>query len=171
VLSIERRYVHPEEFQWDEANFKGDAYPGYSWSINVVEVSVDPLTLEIKITGSWGVYDVGTPIDLRILKGQMQGGTAQSLAYSTIEKMEMNNGRPAQASFTDYTIPTTMDFPDTECFFIDNPYKYGPFGAKAAGELPNEGPASALVSAVSQAVGKLITEIPVTPEKLEAELR
>ena len=145
-LFAERRYVHPEEFKWDQSTFTGDAYPGYSWSVNAVEVEVDPLTFEIKITGSWAVYDVGTPIDTRILLGQMQGGTAQSLGYATIEKMQIKDGRPAQASFTDYTIPTTLDFPDTECLFIDNPYRYGPYGAKAAGELPNEGPAAALCS-------------------------
>ena len=169
-VTAERRYVHPEEFKWDEATFTGDAYPGYSWSVNVVEVEVDPLTYEIKVIGSWGVYDVGTPIDIKILEGQMQGGTAQSLGYSGIENMQIIKGRPAQASFTDYTIPTTLDFPDTDCQFIDNPYRYGPFGAKAAGELPNEGPAAAFVSAVSQAVGRMLTEIPVTPEKLEALL-
>jgi CO/xanthine dehydrogenase Mo-binding subunit len=111
---------------------------------------------------------VGTPIDLRLVEGQMQGGTSQALAYATIENMEMLNGRPAQASFTDYTIPTTLDFPDTACFFVDNPYRYGPYGAKSAGELPNEGPAGAVAAAVSQAVGKLVAEIPITPEKLEA---
>ena len=167
-LTVEKKYVHPEEFVWDEETFSGDAYPAYSWSINVVEVEIDPLTYEIKIIGSWGVYDIGTPIDIRIAEGQMQGGTAQSLAYSTIELMEITNGRPAQASFTDYTIPTCLDLPDTECFFVDNPYRYGPFGAKAAGELPNEGPHAAVASAVSQAVGRLVTEIPITPEKLEA---
>ena len=171
ILEIERRYIHPEEFKWDEETFTGDAYPGYSWSINVVEVDIDPLTFEISVIGSWAVYDVGTPIDLKILTGQMQGGTAQSLGYGSIEKMRMSNGRLAQASFTDYTIPTTLDFPDTECVFVDNPYRYGPFGAKAAGELPNEGPAAALAAAVSQAVGKTIAEIPITPEKLEVLLR
>ena len=169
--AVEKRYVHPPEFEWDEKTFTGDAYPGYSWSINVVEVEVDPITFEVGITGSWAVYDVGTPIDLRILEGQMQGGTAQSLAWSTIEKMESRGGLPAQASFTDYTIPTAMDFPDTRCFFIENPYRYGPFGAKAAGELPNEGPAGAVAAAVSQAVGRTITKIPITPEELEAAAR
>jgi CO/xanthine dehydrogenase Mo-binding subunit len=166
--SVEKRYIHPEEFIWDEASFSGDAYPAYSWAVNVVEVEIDPLSFEVKITGSWGVFDVGTPIDLRLVEGQMQGGTSQALAYATIENMEMLNGRPAQASFTDYTIPTTLDFPDTACFFVDNPYRYGPYGAKSAGELPNEGPAGAVAAAVSQAVGKLVAEIPITPEKLEA---
>lgn len=170
-IEVEKRYIHPEEFEWDESTFTGDAYSVYSWSINVIEVEVDPLTYEIRVMGSWAVYDVGTPIDLNILKGQMQGGTAQSLGYSGLEKMEMINGKPAQASFTDYTIPTTLDFPDLQCQFIDNPYRYGPFGAKAAGELPNIGPAAAFAAAASQATGTIITEIPVTPEKLEAKLR
>ncbi len=170
-VTVTKQYVHPEEFKWDEKTFNGDAYPGYSWSVNVVEVELDPVTYAIEVTGSWAVYDVGTPIDIKILKGQMQGGTTQSLAYSGIEVMEISNGKPAQASFTDYIIPTALDFPDTVCEFVDNPYKYGPFGAKAAGELPNEGPAAAFASAVSQAAGRLITEIPITPEKLEALLR
>ncbi len=169
-VTVEKRYVHPEEFKWDESTFTGDAYPGYSWSVNVVEVEIDPVTYETHVTGSWAVYDVGTAIDMKVLCGQMQGGTAQSLGYASIEKMQILNGKPGQASFTDYTIPTTLDFPDTVCQFIDNPYRYGPFGAKAAGELPNEGPAGAFAAAVSQAVGKIITEIPVTPEKLEVEL-
>lgn len=171
AIEVEKRYVHPQEFEWDESTFTGDAYPGYSWSVNVVEVEVDPLTYAIKVIGSWAVYDVGTPIDINIIKGQMQGGTAQSLGYAYLEKMEMINGRPAQLSFTDYTIPTTLDFPDLQCQFIDTPYRFGPFGAKAAGELPNIGPAAAFAAAVSQATGKIITEIPVTPEKLDAELK
>lgn len=170
-IETEKRYVHPQEFEWDESTFTGDAYPGYSWSVNVVEVEVDPLTYVTKVIGSWAVYDVGTPIDIHIVKGQMQGGTAQSLGYAYLEKMEMSNGRPAQLSFTDYTIPTTLDFPDLQCRFIDNPYRLGPYGAKAAGELPNIGPAAAFAAAVSQATGTIITTIPVTPEKLEAELR
>ena len=171
TFSVEENYKQPEEIQWDQANFKGNAYPSYSWSINVVEVEVDPISFQIDIVGSWAVYDVGTPVDLKILTGQMQGGVAQALGYSTIEEMVIKKGKVAQASFTDYTIPTSLDFPDTECFFIDNPCPHGPFGAKAAGELPNEGPAGALAEAVSQAVKKLITYVPVTPEKLEEELR
>ena len=170
-IDVEKRYVHPQEFEWDESTFSGDAYPGYSWSVNAVEVEVDPLTYAIKVIGSWAVYDIGTPIDINIIKGQMQGGTAQGLGYAYLEKMEMINGRPAQLSFTDYMIPTTLDFPDLQCQFIKNPYRFGPFGAKAAGELPNIGPAAAFAAAVSQATGTIITEIPVTPEKLDAELR
>ncbi|MDC7125874.1 MAG: xanthine dehydrogenase family protein molybdopterin-binding subunit [Spirochaetales bacterium] len=170
-ITVEKRYKQPDEIKWDQNSFNGDAYPCYSWSINVVEVEVDSITYDISITGSWAVYDVGTPIDIKILTGQMQGGTAQALGYSTIEKMEFSNGKFDQRSFTDYTIPTSLDLPDTECFFIDNPYKYGPYGAKAAGELPNEGPAGAVAAAVSQAVKKIIKNIPITPEILEEKLR
>ena len=168
VHNVERCYVHPNEFQWDEKTFSGDAYPGYSWAVNVVEVEIDPLSYETRVTGSWAVYDVGTPIDYLVLLGQMQGGTAQALGWVFTEKMNAAAGAVSNASFTDYTIPTSLDLPDTECFFIDNPYRYGPFGAKAAGELPNEGPAGAAAAAISQAIGKQIYEIPITPEKLEA---
>ncbi|WP_035275783.1 xanthine dehydrogenase family protein molybdopterin-binding subunit [Desulfogranum japonicum] len=165
-LIVEQRYMHPEELTWDEPSFYGDAYPAYSWSVNVVEVEIDPITSAIKIIGSWAAYDVGVPIDNAMLQGQMQGGVAQALGYATLEQMQMIDGKPAQHSLTDYIIPTIYDVPELECFFVKNPYKHGPFGAKGAGELPHIGPAPALAEAVSQATGKLITKIPITPEQL-----
>ncbi len=170
-ITVAQRYVHPAELTWDEDRFCGDAYPAYSWSVNVVEVEVDPLTYAITIIGSWGVYDVGIPIDYNMLQGQMQGGVAQALGYAALEHMQMPAGKPVQHSFTDYIIPTIRDVPALECFFVENPYQYGPFGAKGAGELPHVGPAAAFAEAVSQATGMLMTEIPITPELLEAKHR
>jgi CO/xanthine dehydrogenase Mo-binding subunit len=47
---------------------------------------------------------------------------------------------------------------------VDNPYEYGPFGAKGAGELPFIGAAPAFTSAVQNALGIPVTRLPVTPE-------
>jgi CO/xanthine dehydrogenase Mo-binding subunit len=50
--------------------------------------------------------------------------------------------------------------------FQDNPYPYGPFGAKGAGELVFDGGAPAYLAAVEQAIGKELREVPVRPETL-----
>ncbi len=155
-----------DQVPWDGEALKGDAYPAYSWGVNVIEVEVDPLTFEIETTGIWGVYDVGVPIDRKIVEGQIEGGMIQALGYSNLEKLEVRDGRFRQATLADYIIPTSMDFPSMENDIMDNPYDFGPFGAKGAGEMVFDGAAPAYTAAVSQAVDRMIDEIPVLPETL-----
>ncbi len=165
-VEVEKRYRHPERIQWDDRDFRGDAYPTYSWGVNVVEVAVDPVTLQIDVTGVWAVFDVGTAIDERIMRGQIEGGVMQGLGYGTLEAMESKNGRILQSSMTDYIIPTSADFCKIRSRLIDNPYEDGPFGAKGAGELTLIGAAPALAAAVSNAMDIQIHRLPVTPEYL-----
>lgn len=163
---IEEHYVHPEMIPWDINTFSGDAYPTYSWGINVVEVEVDTLLAETKLLGVWGIFDVGIAIDEAIMKGQIEGGMLQGLGYASCEKMENDGGRIRQSSMTDYIIPTAKDTIPFVTELVDNPYEGGPFGAKGAGELTIIGSAPAYAEAVENAVGKSINFIPVTPEKL-----
>lgn len=169
-LTIEEHYIHPDMIPWDLDKFQGDAYPTYSYGINVVEVEVDTLSATTKLLGVWGVFDVGKEIDSTIMRGQAEGGMLQGLGYGSMEKMENVNGVIRQASMTDYMIPTSKDTVPFGIEFIDNPYDGGPFGAKGAGELTLIGTAPAYEAAVEEAVSKNIYEIPVTPEKLIAVL-
>lgn len=166
ALMIEERYRHPDLIPWDAQAFTGDAYPTYSWGVNVVEVELDTLTACTKVTGVWGVFDVGTAIDTTIMRGQMEGGMLQGLGYGSMEKMEQQNGVIRQASMTDYMIPTSMDTVPFKTALVENPYPDGPFGAKGAGELTLIGTAPAYAAAVEQASGRAIHFIPVTPERL-----
>ncbi|MEA1981714.1 MAG: molybdopterin cofactor-binding domain-containing protein, partial [candidate division Zixibacteria bacterium] len=151
-ITITRIYKHPDFLKWDDDKFEGDAYPVYSYGINIAKVEVDPITLEIDIKKMWAVYDVGTIIDERALLGQMQGGMLQGIGWATIEIMNSKKGKLVQKNMTDYKIPTMKDFPKFEIRFIENPYEFGPFGAKCAGELPLLGPPPAIAEAVSNAL-------------------
>ncbi|MCK5196987.1 MAG: xanthine dehydrogenase family protein [Spirochaetales bacterium] len=162
----EHVYKHPDEFVWEQETLQGDAYPSYGWGINVVEVEFDPVTYEVKTNGVWAVWDIGVAIDETIMDGQSSGGVIQALGYASIEKCELKNGTFAQNTMADYTIPTSLDFPKVETVFIDNPYKYGPSGAKGAGELVFDAAPPAYAEAVQNAIGKRIYEIPVTPEMI-----
>ncbi len=165
-FEISKRYEHPKYLHWDDDNFSGDAYPVYSWGANVAEVEIDPVSYEITIKNIEAVYDVGVPIDNRALKGQMQGGIAQGIGWATIEVMESENGKLKQSNLTDYKVPTSMDIPEIHCSFVLNPYEFGPFGAKCAGELPSVGVPPAVAEAVANALNKTINHLPITPEKL-----
>lgn len=157
-------YVHEEMIPWDEEKFSGDAYPAYSWGVNVVEVEVDTLTGNVKIEKVYASFDIGKAIDERVVKGQIDGGMAQGLAYGYIEKMTSKLGRIQQKSITDYGPPTAMDVVNIQSKLFDNPYAGGPHGAKGAGELTLIGGAPAVQSAIEDALQLSFQQIPITPE-------
>lgn len=165
-VEIIEDYKHPPEMQWDDSKFNGEAYPAYSWGVVAVEVEIDPLTYAIDVKGAWSAYDIGTAIDERIIRGQIEGGLLQGLGYGSLEVMDCLDGRIRQRNVTDYIIPSSMDAPKMESRLVDNPYERGPFGAKGAGELTLVGGAPALADAVSHALGIPIDRLPVTPEYL-----
>jgi len=63
--------------------------------------------------------------------------------------------------FTDYIIPTTTETPDFDVQIMENPYPYGPFGAKGLGELPLVGATPAVVSALRMIFSRDFTSFPV----------
>ena len=157
-------YVGPSYIHWDESTMQGDAYPSYSWGVNVVEVELNPVTYQIEVKGTWSTYDVGRVVDERIAVGQADGGLLQALGYGYLENMRCENGKFRQRSLTDYIIPTALDAPKMETAFIDNPFIYGADGAKGMGELTFVGGAPAIALAIENAIKKEIHKIPATPE-------
>ncbi|HOA15522.1 MAG TPA: xanthine dehydrogenase family protein molybdopterin-binding subunit [Bacillota bacterium] len=161
---IERSFHYPDNLHWDAEKLQGNAYVEYAWGANVVEVEVDPMTFEVSVKGAWGAYDIGEPMDARIVEGQIEGGMAQGLGYAGMEVLTAEGGRIMQDNLTNYAIPTSMDFPGISSRLIHNPFEGGPFGARGLGELPLVGAAPAYALAVEQAIGRPVHKLPVTPE-------
>ena len=161
----------PADIRWDQQNFKGDSYPGYSWSANVVEVEIDPLSYELKVVRVTAVVDVGRVINPLSATGQVEGGLTQALGYAIMEKIGTGkNGLYDAARLQTYIIPTALDIPVYDVKFIEYPYSFAPPGAKGLGELPMDGLAPALANAVEAATGRRIRQIPITPEAIFAAL-
>ncbi len=160
----EEVYKQPEYVKWNEDKMQGDAYPAYSWGVNVVEVEVDNDTFVVTPKHIWSVYDLGKAIDERVVLGQADGGIAQGIAYGYLEVMEIETGKIRQKNLTDYIIPTASDMPPMETYIFDNPYALGPYGAKGVGELTLVGGAPAIAKAIEMAIKHKVTKIPATPE-------
>jgi CO/xanthine dehydrogenase Mo-binding subunit len=161
---VVENYVHREMIPWNESTFTGDAYPAYSWGVNFVELEVDTVTGNVKLENVYGNYEVGKVIDDRIMKGQIDGGLAQGLAFGYLEKMTSREGKIQQKSITDYGPPTSMDVVSIQSKVFDNPYADGPYGAKGAGELTLIGGAPAVQAAIEDALKTSFQQIPITPE-------
>jgi CO/xanthine dehydrogenase Mo-binding subunit len=167
---ITEHYVHEEMIPWDEASFSGDAYPAYSWGVNMAEVEVDTVTGTVTLQNLYAAYDIGKAIDERIIKGQIEGGMVQGIGYGMMEKMTTKEGKIQQKTITDYGPPTAMDIVPIYSKLFDNPYAGGPYGAKGAGELTLIGGAPAVALAIEDAVGVDFHQVPVTPEVIMQQI-
>jgi CO/xanthine dehydrogenase Mo-binding subunit len=164
-LIITKEYERPGELSWDDSSYRGDAYGSYGWGCDVVELEVDRDTWEVRPLSFLTVHEIGKAIHPTLATGQIEGGSAQGLGYALLEDVVMRDGRMANASLTNYIIPTTLDSPAMTVVMLENPYKHGPFGAKGVGEMPIDGPAPAVINALRHA-GFDLRAIPATPERL-----
>ena len=160
------QYKPPPGLNWNDATYTGDAYGAYAWAVYVADVSVDTLTCEIQVDDFVAVQEVGHVIHPVLAAGQIEGGVAQGMGYALYENVVWQEGRMLNNQMTNYIMPTSMDVPRIRVFFEEIPYAYGPAGAKGIGELPLDGTAPAIASAIEHATGARLTRIPVTPEVL-----
>jgi CO/xanthine dehydrogenase Mo-binding subunit len=159
-------YEKPEAIHWNEESYRGDAYGVYSYASMVVEVEIDKLTYEVRIRDIVTAQDVGRAINPLLVEGQIVGGTVQALGYALVENAIYREGVMANAQFTNYVIPTTLDTPPIRVEIVEEPYSLGPFGAKGVGELPMDVPAPAVAAAVYDATGLLLGSLPLLPERI-----
>ena len=166
-LRVEQRYEAPDDREWDDATYRGDAYATFAWGCNVAEVVIDPVTYAAKVSKLTAALEFGRPIHPAMARGQIEGGTAQGIGWALTEQVVLKDGAMHNAQLTNYIIPTTLDTPAIDVLMLENPFSGGPFGAKGLGELPIDGPAPAIVNAIRHA-GLDVRAIPATPEALLA---
>ena len=160
------RYQAPPGLRWDDETYQGDAYGTYAWAVYVAEVSVDTTTWETRVDDFVAVQEVGKVINPTLATGQIEGGVAQAIGWALYERVVWREGRMANGEMTNYIMPTSMDLPPIRVFFEEQPYAYGPGGAKGIGELPMDGPAPAILNAVAHATGADPRGVPLMPETL-----
>jgi CO/xanthine dehydrogenase Mo-binding subunit len=159
-------YGSPPGLQWDDATYRGDAYPVFGWAADVAEVEVDMDTFEVEVTRFLTTVDVGRAIQPQLVEGQIEGGSLQAVGFAHLEVVSAENGRFLQDRLATCVIPTTLDAPRFEVELVEVPYAHGPYGAKGVGELPMDGGAPAIASAIEDATGIHVDRIPATPERL-----
>ena len=168
TLTIKGTFTCPVEFQGGK--HRGGAVGstmGFSYAAQVVEVTIDPDTAQLTVDKVWVAHDCGFAINPLSVEGQVQGavwmGMGQAISEETSFTLE---GLPIHCNMLDYRVPTMAESPDIEVKIIESMDPNGPFGAKEASEAPLSGFPPALLSAIADAVGVYVEELPVTPERL-----
>jgi CO/xanthine dehydrogenase Mo-binding subunit len=162
-------YQAPPGVFWDDTKYQGEAYGAYAWAVYVAEVSVDLTTYEAQVVDFVALQEVGRVLHPILAAGQIEGGVAQGIGFALYEKVGWQNGRMANGQMTNYIVPTSADLPPIRVYFEENPYAYGPGGAKGLGELPLDGPAPAILNAIEMAIGRPVNQIPLVPEDIYTE--
>jgi CO/xanthine dehydrogenase Mo-binding subunit len=166
ALRIERTYHTPEHLRWDDAAYRGDAYPVFSYGACAVEVEVDLDTGETRVVHVTSAHDIGRAIHPVLVAGQIEGGVLQGLGWALLEEVRWKEGRVWNAQLTNYIVPTSADAPPMKSMLVENPFPGGPHGAKGVGELPMDSPAPAVLAAIEHATGARLDAVPATPERV-----
>jgi 4-hydroxybenzoyl-CoA reductase subunit alpha len=143
---------------------------GYSYSAQVVEVSIDDETGVVTIDKVWVAHDCGRALNRLTVEGQVQGSVWMGMGQAMSEETAFHNGLMLTANMLDYRVPTIQDSPPIEVGIVESIDPHGPFGAKEAGEGSLAAFLPALTNAIADATGLRFNDLPVTPDRVFAAL-
>ncbi|MFC0471110.1 xanthine dehydrogenase subunit D [Halalkalibacter kiskunsagensis] len=99
--------------------------------------------------------------------GQIEGGSVMALGFTLTEDAVMSSSKYVTKNLDTYLIPTIFDVPEAHCVkAIDELPEGDSFGPRGVGEVGSVALAPAIVSAIKQATGVWVTELPLKPELL-----
>ncbi|TME04481.1 MAG: xanthine dehydrogenase family protein [Chloroflexi bacterium] len=143
--------------------------PGSTWAsgCHAAYVRVDPKTFRLEILKYVVVHDCGRVINPLVLQGQIEGGVAQGIGGAFYERLAYDaDGQLRNASFMEFLIPYATEIPPIEIDHFETPSPLNPLGVKGAGEAGVIPVGAVIGSAIEEALGVPITEMPLSPLKL-----
>ena len=164
-----KRAVTGGPIGYEASTNAGGQAPGFSTQF--VDVEVDPETGAVKILQFVAAQDVGRAIHRDYCAGQIVGGVVQGIGWALNEEYIYDkNGRLSNAGFLDYRIPVASDLPMIEAVLVEVPNPSHPFGVKGVGEANIVPPMAAIANAIENAIGRRMTELPMSPPKVLAAI-
>jgi len=139
---------------------------GYSYSAQVVEVTVDEETGVVTVDKVWVAHDCGKALNRLTVEGQVQGSVWMGMGQAVSEEAAYHDGLMVTANMLDYRVPTIQDSPPIEVGIVESNDPHGPFGAKEAGEGSLAAFLPALTNAIADAIGVRFNDLPVTPDRV-----
>ena len=145
----------------------------YEFNCAAVEVEVDVETGELLLHRYVSVSDVGTELNPLQVVSQDEGAAIMGLGHSQMEQLLVDDhGIIRNLGALDYRIPTFKDVPvELVTHGIENHDGPGPYGSKGISEGALLCTSGALGSAVSDAIGLPIRDLPLTPERVWTALQ
>jgi CO/xanthine dehydrogenase Mo-binding subunit len=163
----EFKYLAPMTTQFDPDTGHSTPNFAYAFAAQAAEVEVDTETGHLRVIRFVSADDVGQAINPALVQGQVEGAVVQAQGYAVLEDYKTKDGYVLTDQLSTYLIPTIWDIPEkVETVLIEVKDPNGPWGARGVGELPYLPVAPAIASAIHDATGVWINELPLTPERV-----
>ena len=164
---IGRGFYKCETTNMNPSTGEGNLSPAYSFGAQVAEVEVDRETGKVKVTKMYLAHDCGVTVNPMSVEGQLDGSVQMGQGQALTEELQYVDGcQQLNSSFLDYRMPTALDMAKTAFEPVETLDTSTPLGAKEAGEGTQVSTVPAIVNAIYDAIGVMITDLPVTPEKV-----
>jgi xanthine dehydrogenase YagR molybdenum-binding subunit len=149
--------------QW-ERGLSGGGTSG----VQFAEVEVDIETGISKVRKIVCVQDCGLIVDLKTAETQCYGGIISGVNYAVFEEriLDRNTANMVNPNMEWYHMAGQSDIPEIDVVLVDQPER----GVIGIGEPPAVATAAAIANAIRNATGVTLRHIPITPDKLLAEL-
>lgn len=132
-----------------------------------VEVTVDPLTGEIRVPRMVGVFAAGRILNARTAHSQLIGGMIWGVGSALHEATEVDarHARFLNTDLAEYLVAVNADVPSVTAEIIEEVDEHvNPLGVKGIGEIGVVGVAAAIANAVYHATGKRVRDLPMRME-------
>ena len=137
---------------------------GPSFAVHLCDIEVDKDTGRSTVVRYTAIQDAGKAIHPSYVEGQYQGGAVQGIGWALNEEyVYSKEGVMENAGFLDYRIPLASDLPSIETIIVEVPNAFHPFGVRGVGETGIVPPLATVASAVSNAIGIQMTDLPLSP--------
>jgi CO/xanthine dehydrogenase Mo-binding subunit len=145
----------------------------FEFNCTAVELEVDEGTGHIDIVRHVTVSDVGRALNPIQVAGQDEGAAVMGLGHTIMEHIILDEeGRIRNLGAIDYRIPTSLDLPrQLVSASIENADGPGPYGVKGISEGALLVVSPAVASAVTEATGLVIRDLPLTPQRVWEAMR
>jgi xanthine dehydrogenase YagR molybdenum-binding subunit len=129
------------------------------------EISVDPLTADLRVERITASYACGRIVEPALARSQIIGGIIWGIGQALMEesRIDPRTGRWTNANLAEALIPTQADIPDIDIAFIaEDDSANHPIGMKGLAEIGVVGPAPAIANALFDATGHRQRSLPLT---------
>jgi carbon-monoxide dehydrogenase large subunit len=150
----------------DATRFYDPVMGAFAAGAQVAVLEIEPATGALRVLDWVCVEDPGTVIDHAIVEGQIAGAVAQGFAGACYEHLVYDDaGNLRTSTLADYLVPSAAEMPGLTVDHVEHPAD-NPLGVRGVGEGGTLGPAAVVASAIHDAVGRELDQLPLTPERL-----
>ena len=133
----------------------------------MAEVAVDRGSGSVDVKRVVCAQDMGVVVNPEGATTQMEGCITMGLGYALSEEVRFSDGEIFDLNFDTYSLPTFSWLPKIETVILENP----DLAPQGGGEPAIIGMGGVLATAIYDAVGAAVLQLPMTPERVKAAMQ